>query len=250
MAAKSHAQAVAREADPEFTDPQLSRYLFQVEEAERRRLARELHDETSQGLALVRFHLRELQQDGGPKAKKTVNDAFQVLDRTMEGLRRIVGRLSPQALEQMGLAGSIRQEAHALEAGYGIQVTLRISENLGDLSPEAELALYRLVQEALHNITKHANAKNVDIDLSRKEGRVRLVIQDDGVGLGKKAGVQHHSFGIMGMRERVRCLNGTFRIRSRQGRGTRIEVYLHPSCVSAPQLRLVEGSMPDVREVS
>src|SRR5882672_8670248 len=107
MAAKSHAQAVAREADPEFAGPQLSRYLLQVEEAERRRLARELHDETSQGLALVRFYLGELQQDGGPKTKKTVGDAFQVLDRTIEGLRRIVGRLSPQALEQKGLAGSI-----------------------------------------------------------------------------------------------------------------------------------------------
>jgi two-component system sensor histidine kinase DegS len=153
-------------------------------------------------------------------------------------------------LEQKGLAGSIRQEARALESEHGIQVSLRISDKLGDLSSEAELALYRLVQEALHNITKHANAKNVTVDLSRKEGRVRLVIQDDGIGLVKKAGTQHHSFGIMGMRERVRCLNGTFRIRSRQGRGTRIEVYLHPSCVSAPQLRLVEGRMPEVRAVS
>jgi signal transduction histidine kinase len=90
----------------------------------------------------------------------------------------------------------------------------------------------------------------VVIDLSRKEGRLRLVIQDDGVGLLKKPGAQHHSFGIMGMRERVRCLNGTFRIRSRQARGTRIEVYLDPTCGSAsslPQLRLVEGKLPDVR---
>jgi two-component system sensor histidine kinase UhpB len=250
MAAKSHAQAVAGEADQDFAGPQLSRYLFQVEEAERRRLARELHDETSQGLALVRFHLGELNQEGTPKVRKTVGDAFQVLDRTIEGLRRIVGRLSPQALEQKGLAGSIRQEARILETDHGIQVSLRISEKLGNLSPEAELALYRLVQEALHNVTKHANARNVTIDLSRKEGKVRLVIQDDGVGLAKKPGTQHHSFGIMGMRERVRCLNGTFRIRSRQGRGTRIEVYLHPSCGSAektPQLRLVEGKLPDVR---
>jgi signal transduction histidine kinase len=249
MAAKSHAQAGTRE-EPDFAGPELSRYLFQVEEAERRRLARELHDETSQGLALVRLHLGELNQEDSPKVKKTVGDAFQVLDRTIEGLRRIVGRLSPQLLEKKGLAGSMRQEARVLEIDYGIRVSLRISDKLGDLSREAELALYRLVQEALHNVTKHANAKNVVIDLSRKEGRLRLVIQDDGVGLVKKPGAQHHSFGIMGMRERVRCLNGTFRIRSRQGRGTRIEVYLHPTCGSvsaAPQLRLVEGKLLEVR---
>jgi hypothetical protein len=150
MAAKSHAQASV-EARCDVAAPQLSRHLFQVEEAERRRLARELHDETSQGLALVRFHLGELREEGGSKTKKAVGEAFQVLDRTIEGLRRIVGRLSPQSLEQMGLAGSIRQEARGLEADHGIHAKVRISETLGELSPEAELALYRQVQEALHN---------------------------------------------------------------------------------------------------
>lgn len=256
MAAKSHTQATVREADlSNIAGANLSRYLFQVEEAERRRLARELHDETSQGLTLVRFYLAALMDSGGSEAKKTVGDATQVLDRTMEGLRRIVGRLSPQALEQMGLAGGLQQEARSLESDHGIRVNLRISEKLGDLSPEVELALYRLVQEALHNVTKHSSAKNVEIDLSRKEGRVRLVIQDDGVGLVKKAGFQRHSFGIGGMRERVRCLNGSFRIRSRQGRGTRIEVYLHPTCGSkvasqSPHFRLLEGKMPDQLRVA
>ena len=249
MAAKSHTQASRWEVDLGVAEPHLSRYLFQVEEAERRRLARELHDETSQGLTLVRFHLGALQEMSGAKAHQTIDDAFQVLDRTIEGLRRIVGRLSPQSLEQLGLAGSIRKEARNLEVDCGAQAEVRISQSLGQLSPEAELALYRLVQEALHNVSKHANARNVQIDLGRKDGKVRLVIQDDGVGLTKKAGIQHHSFGIVGMRERVRCLNGTFRIRSRQGRGTRIEVYLNPTCGSAPhaplpRLRLVDGEMP------
>jgi signal transduction histidine kinase len=248
MAAKSQAQGSPRQAD--IADPQLARYLFQAEEAERRRLARELHDETSQGLTLVRFYLGALQEEAGTKAKRTVDDAFNVLDRTIEGLRRIVSRLSPQTLEQLGLAGSILKEARSLEADLGIQVKVRIAEKFGTLSAETELAIYRLVQEALHNVAKHAQAKNVDIDLSRKEGRIRLVIQDDGVGLPKKAGFQHHSFGIVGMRERVRCLNGTFRMRSRHGRGTRIEVFLRPDCGStasedqSTQLQLVEGRMP------
>lgn len=246
MAAKSDAQATAGGSESGIPGPQLSRYLFQVEEAERRRLARELHDETSQGLTLVRFYLGALQEECGNKSRKTVEDAFDVLDRTIDGLRRIVKRLSPQVLEQLGLEGSIRKEARHLETEHGIRVDLRIADHFGELAADAELVIYRLVQEALHNVAKHANAKNVEIELGRKEGRIRLIIQDDGIGLPRRLGSQHHSFGIFGMRERVRCLNGTFRMRSRQGRGTRIEVYLHPECgsPSKPLLQLVEGTGP------
>lgn len=249
MAAKSQAQSVSDERDLEaVAGPALSRYLFQAEEAERRRLARELHDETSQELTLVRFQLGILQRSSDEKSQKTIEDTFKVLDRTIEGLRRIVGRLSPQALEKLGLIGSIRKEARSL-MDQGVQVNLRVSANFERMSAEAELALYRLVQEALHNVAKHANARNVEVDLSRKNGKVILVIQDDGVGLGKKVGVQHRSFGIFGMRERVRCLNGTFRIRSRQGRGTRIEVFLDQSvCMvrneASNQFRLIDGKAP------
>ena len=109
------------------------------------------------------------------------------MDRTIDGLRRIVGRLSPQALEKLGLAGAIRKEARSLEIDSGVKADVRIAENLGSLSSDAELALYRLVQEALHNVSKHANAKNVQVELARKEGKVRLVVQDDGVGLAKES---------------------------------------------------------------
>ena len=105
MAARANTQAVQREVDLAVSEPHLSRYLFQVEEAERRRLARELHDDTSQGLTLVRYHLGALQEIEGAQAQKTIHDAFQILDRTIDGLRRIVGRLSPQALEKLGSGG-------------------------------------------------------------------------------------------------------------------------------------------------
>jgi signal transduction histidine kinase len=247
MAARFQSQSAAEAPEVELTSgPVLSRYLFQVEEAERRRLARELHDETSQGLTTVRFHLDTLQKNANPELQKTVDEAFGALDHTIEGLRRIVSRLSPQALEKLGLIGSLRKEARTLTEDYGIAVDLRLTPNLGRLSHDAELALYRLVQEALHNVAKHAHASKVEIDLGRKDGKVVLVIQDDGVGLNKKIGIQHSSFGIFGMRERVRCLNGTFRIRSRHGRGTRIEVYLdHSLCVCAApqanQFEVIEG---------
>lgn len=249
MAVELNRQASVTEMDPrESSVSPSARFLFQAEEAERRRLARELHDETAQGLTLVRFSLGMVQQlTAEEKTRKAIDEAFVVLDRTIEGLRRIVGRLSPQALEKLGLIGSIRKEARNLASARGVQVKVKVSEGFGRLSPEAELALYRLVQEALHNIAKHANAEHVVIDLGRKDGQVNLRIEDDGAGFVRKSGTRAHTFGIFGMRERIRSLNGTFRIRSRRGRGTRIEVYLsdplppvsEPNHV--PQLQVVKG---------
>lgn len=211
-------------------------YLFEVEEAERRRIGRELHDETAQGLTVVRFHLEMLQgMATGPNVQKALGEAMAVVDRTIKGLRRIVARLSPQALQKMGFIGVIRKEARDF-ASVGVQVNLKISSRFGRLSPAIELALYRLVQEALHNIAKHAQAKNVEIDLSRKGDKVRLLITDDGVGFGGQTNFDQHAYGVFGMRERIRSLGGTFRIRSRPDRGTRIQVSIFhpPSLTESP----------------
>lgn len=211
--------------DQEAETPHISRYLFQVEEAERRRIGRELHDDTAQGLTLVRFYLGMLQQIAEKEnAQETIGEALAVIDRTIEGLRRIIGRLSPQALERLGLIGSIRKEARSLSSAGVTQVDVRVSGRFGRLSLEIELALYRLVQEALHNIAKHARAKHVEIDLSREGRKVRLMIIDDGVGFGRNATFPQNSYGVFGMRERIRSLGGTFRMGSRRGRGTRIQV--------------------------
>jgi signal transduction histidine kinase len=246
MAVKVKTHNPAGEAhDQDSLASQFARYLFEVEEAERRRLARELHDETAQGLTLVRFYLGMLQQVlPQEKDRKTVDEAFAVLDRTIEGLRRIVARLSPRALEKLGLIGSIRKEARNLASARGLQVKVTTSESFGRLSTQSELALYRLVQEALHNVGKHAKAKHVEIDLSRTDDQVSLRIEDDGTGFTKRGSLTGR-FGIFGMRERVRSLSGTFRIRSRRGRGTRIEVFLTdppPALIKPaelPQLHLV-----------
>lgn len=249
MAVELHKQALAAETGPaESSGSPSARFLFQAEEAERRRLARELHDDTAQGLTLVRFSLGMVQQlTAEEKTRKAIDEAFVVLDRTIEGLRRIVSRLSPQALEKFGLIGSIRKEARNLASSRGLQVRVKVSDGFGRLSAEAELALYRLIQEALHNIAKHANARRIGIDLSRKDGEVNLRIEDDGTGFVRKSGTRTHTFGIFGMRERIRSLNGTFRIRSQRGGGTRIEVSLSDPLPPAsqpthvPQLRVVKG---------
>ncbi len=224
---------------PAILDPgasQIARYLFQIEEAERRRIGRELHDETAQGLTVVRFYLGMLQEISTSRnTHKTLGEALAVIDRTIEGLRRIVARLSPQALEKLGLIGGIRKEARTLSRSGDTQVEVNISAHFGRLSPETELALYRLVQEALHNIAKHAQAKHVQIDLRRDGGSVHLLITDDGVGFGRGANAHRNSYGLFGMRERIKSLGGTFRIRSRKGRGTRISASISHPPPAAPQ---------------
>ncbi len=231
---------------PSLTDSDnshFSHYLLQVEEAERARLSQQLHDETAAGLALLRTGLEELERLGrGENAKAKIQRAIRIVDRTLAGVQRIAHRLSPRELETLGLIESIRKEARTLARNHGFKVIVRIAEDFGRLPSLTELALYRLVQEALHNIGRHAQAKQVEIEMSRKGGKVRLSIQDDGAGFSRKP-VFPRSFGIIGMRERVRCLNGTFRIRSRTGRGTRIEVYV-ADCLPAasspePSLRIV-----------
>lgn len=223
---------------------QFSQYLLQVEEAERARLAQQLHDETTASLTSLRTRLAEFERPAGRKnTKAKIQQAVGILDRTLERVQRIAHRLSPRELETLGLIGSIRKEARMLARAHDFKVIVRIAEDFGRLPPLTELALYRLVQEALHNIGRHARAKQVEIEMSRKGGKIRLLIQDDGAGFSRKP-VLPRSFGIVGMRERVRCLNGTFRIRSRTGRGTRIEVYI-ADCLPAgsgppePSLRIV-----------
>lgn len=236
MSHRTAAKISAVRPDKQETEaPEIARSLFQVEEAERRRIGRELHDEIAQGLAVLRFQLEMLQEiPADPSVKKSLGEALAVVDRTIEGLRRIVARLSPQALEKMGMIGVIRKEAQNF-ASAGVQVDVRISPRFGRLSPEIELALYRLVQEALNNIAKHAQAKHVEIDLTRRGDKVDLLITDDGVGFGAHTNFHRRAYGVFGMRERIRSLGGTFRIRSRRDRGTRIQVSISHSLQSAKQ---------------
>lgn len=227
--------AAVRPDSQEVGTSQIARYLFQVEEAERRRIGRELHDETVQEVTVVRLHLQMLQEmSADPRVQKTLGKALAAVDRTIEGLRRIVARLSPQALEKMGLIRVIRKEAGNF-ASAGVQVDVRVSPRFERLSSEIELALYRLVQEALNNIAKHAHAKHVEIDLTRDGDKVRLLITDDGVGFGGHTNFNQRAYGVFGMRERIRSLGGTFRIRSRRDRGTRIQVSVSHPAPSAEQ---------------
>src|SRR5206468_5108110 len=133
-------------------------------EEERKRISRELHDETGQALMVTRLYLSMLDQAvRGQAAKQKIHETVEVVDRTIEGLRRIMGKLSPLVLEELGLLAAIRKEAKELAKNAGIKVHVEIPEDLGRLAPLMETGIYRIVQETLHNVRKHAQAKNVTV---------------------------------------------------------------------------------------
>ncbi|HEY7617911.1 MAG TPA: sensor histidine kinase, partial [Terriglobales bacterium] len=213
---------------------ELSRQLVRAQEDERKRISRELHDGTGQGLMVLRLYLALLGSSSRDRESQLkVQEALGLLDRTIEDLRRIISRLSPRALEQLGVLTAIRKEVREVSHNSGIKAHLDLPKHLGDLDHEIELAIYRSVQEALHNITKHAKAQNLSIRLARIDGVVHLYVQDDGVGFSRKRSTQKRAFGLWGLRERIAALGGKLRISSADGQGTRLRVTLPVK--SAPQ---------------
>jgi signal transduction histidine kinase len=204
---------------------ELSGHLLKAQEEERKRISRELHDETGQALMVIRLYLGMLDstvKSRGGKAQ--IGELLGVVDRTIEGIRRIIGRLSPLVLQELGLISAIRKEAKDLAKTAGVQSRVAISDGVGRLDPVIETAIYRVVQESLHNVAKHAQAQNVNIQMEREGETLRLVIEDDGIGIRAVTNPLRPSFGMAGMQERVSTLGGQMKVVSRKGVGTKISV--------------------------
>ena len=207
---------------PEGTE--LSRQLLKAQEEERRRISRELHDETGQGLMVLRFQLEMLASEASSAASKgKIEESLDLLDRTIEGLRRTIARLSPRLIEELGLVAAIRREAELVSKRSGIQASVELPGDSGPLDHDLEVALYRSVQEALHNVTRHSHAKNFAVKLERRPNKVALQIADDGVGFSPRI-TREGGFGLTGMRERAAALGGTVKIRSQREKGTTIRL--------------------------
>jgi signal transduction histidine kinase len=205
---------------------ELSAHLLAVQEDERKRISRELHDETGQSLMVIRLYLGMLEaQLSGRTAKAKIRETVSVVDRTIEGIRRIIARLSPLVLQELGLVAAIRKEAKDLAKATGVKARVAIGEDVGRLAPEIEAAIYRVVQESLHNVAKHAQAKSASVQMSRHENTVYLTIEDDGIGMPTKVNSpRSHSFGLAGIKERIASLDGEVRVHSEKGKGTRLEI--------------------------
>jgi signal transduction histidine kinase len=195
------------------------RRIVDAQELERRRLARELHDETGQALSSILLGLKALDDKVEGDAKTVVADVRELVVATLQDVRQLAVDLRPKVLDDFGLVAALERLTETFGAQTGISV--RFESGLGEerLPLEVETALYRIVQESLTNIVKHALAENVSIVLARKPGAVVAVIEDDGKGFDPDD-VRDGGFGVQGMRERVGLLDGRLQIESSEESGT------------------------------
>ncbi len=192
-------------------------------EAERARWARELHDETLQGLGGLRMLLSTARRREDPEAMRAaVDQGVDQIDVEIESLRTLIRELRPAALDELGPAPAIEELAARIAARHGIEVTASVALD-GRRAPEVEVALYRITQEALTNAVKHAAASRVTIDVSESGGAIHVTVVDDGGGFDPAE--PSAGFGLAGMRERVELLGGELEIRSSPG-GTRVAAAL------------------------
>ena len=205
---------------------ELSGHLLRVQEEERKRISRELHDETGQALMVIRLYLGMMETGiTARNVKGKIRETVEVVDRTIEGIRRIIGKLSPLVLQELGLVAAIRKEAKDFARNTGVKARVLMNEDVGRLAPGTEQAIYRVVQEALHNVAKHAKAQNVTVQVVREERQVQVIVEDDGIGIQPKTGAkEQQSFGLAGIKERIAMLGGVSRVTSAEGKGTRIEI--------------------------
>ena len=206
---------------------QLSEHMMQIEEEERRRISRELHDDAGQSLLCIRLKLEMLGKTVPESLRGAIDETRELAEHTISEIRRAIADLSPAVLEQLGLAAALRQMANRFRGVYQGRVRLRLPAQREALPRECEIAVFRLAQECFQNIAKHARASTVNLSLRSTDGILRLNVEDDGVGFDVKAALdKRSSYGLAGMRERAALLGGRLEIRSEPRGGTRISVEL------------------------
>jgi signal transduction histidine kinase len=203
---------------------------LEAEEAERGRIARELHDETGSALSGILLGLTAIDQAATLPEARQASAALQKTARTtLEHVGRLAFDLRPSTLDDFGLGPALEALGAGLEGQGGPEVKLSVGLAAGERLPtRVETALFRITQEALTNVVKHADAKIVHITLSRRERSVVLTIDDDGCGF-SRAQVPSDRFGLVGMRERTASVNGALDIESQRGSGTRLTVEIPTS---------------------
>jgi len=214
----------------------LAGHMLQVEEIERQRISRELHDEAGQSLLCIRLGLEVLEEDCPPEARslrQRLTHLREVAEKTIIEIRRLIRALSPAVLEQFGLEAALRQLVTQFHQVHPARVRLHVGR-LAPLPKQMEIVVYRLVQECFNNIAKHSSATAVNVFLHSADGVLRLQVEDDGVGFQVAPAFQKkNSFGLAGMRERVALLGGSFHLVSHPAgavgkgpQGTRILIEL------------------------
>jgi len=211
---------------------ELSRRLLQVQEEERRSLARELHDEVGQQLGAIKLNLKALAAAGDPSNAPRVRDGLDIVDATIARIRDRALDLRPALLDDLGLIAALEWLCTQQARRSGILISLDAAP-LPLLPTELATAIYRIVQEGITNALKHAAARAITISIEAGDGRFDLAIVDDGCGF--DSGTPAPGVGLPGMRERTEALGGRFSVLSTAAQGTRIEAHFPTGDHDKPQ---------------
>jgi PAS domain S-box-containing protein len=204
----------------------LSRRLVEVQESERLYIARELHDEAGQSLASLLVDLQLLEKNvSNPKAiLKLVAEMENSLNGVIEELHRVAMSLRPASLDHVGLVAALRQHVETVGEKHGLKASFRSGKFRGRLPANVETVLYRIVQEALTNVVRHAHARRVDVIMTVRNHNLIVIIEDDGIGFDPDSVSTSEHLGLFGMRERMETIGGTLAIESAPGKGSTIMV--------------------------
>jgi signal transduction histidine kinase len=211
----------------------LSNQLLMVEEKERKRVAQELHDEIGQSLTGIKYAVDNAHNliAGGKTAEsmQALERVVTLIRNAIEEARRISVSLHPAIIDQLGIIATISWYCREYRKIYSdIRLEQHIAAREADIPDRLKIIIYRILQETLTNVAKHSNAEQVHVTLSCRDGRLILVVQDNGPGFNpgvpQTAGVENHGFGLLSLRERVEVSGGEFGLRAAQGKGTKITV--------------------------
>jgi PAS domain S-box-containing protein len=197
-----------------------------IREAEKSRVARELHDDLAQSLTALKMDtiwVRSNLADGNLQVKGKLADMLSMLDATVAATRRIAADLRPLLLDDLGLVPALEWLVNNFTQRHGVACTLCVDQEV-DLPEPYATAIFRIVQESLVNVAKHAQASRVEVSVVRTPDKITLRVRDDGCGFLPQAPRKVNSLGLMGLRERARLLKGSISINSQPGQGTQIEV--------------------------
>jgi signal transduction histidine kinase len=208
----------------------LSRRLVEVQETERRHLARELHDEIGQALTVAQMHLQALSQspDAGALAPR-LNESLTVIERVLEQVDDISFSLRPSLLDDLGLESALRWLTKRQAALAGLQAEVRVDPFEQRLDPVIETQCFRIAQAALANVVKHAKARAVTVEVSENGEQLHLSVRDDGVGFDvasvREQAVRGASLGLLGMEERATLAGGSLHYHAAPGQGTEVRAW-------------------------
>ncbi len=209
----------------------LSRRLIESEETERRRISRELHDQTGQSLTAIKMNLeRALRDSGSVQIARRLNESLGMIEQTITEIRDLARDLRPSLLDDLGLVPALRSYCNLMADRLGISVEFVAEVATDRLDPKVETTCYRVAQEALTNVAKHARATHVRVELCLRGTDLNLLIVDDGSGFNVTQALTQAaagaSIGVLGMRERAALIGGKVSITSGSGLGTEVRAVI------------------------